>query len=248
MIKDFFVAIKMYSKALFLIKKLHLWKYFLIPAFISLVLGILLSLSIYCLSNDIGFSIARFYPFSFGKEIITSAGTILGGLIILGIGIVLYKHIVMALSAPFMAPLSEKVEEHLTGVDCKMPSMKESLVRGIRINIRNLFFELCIVIPCTILAFIPVIGIVFTLISFLTQSYYAGFGNMDYTLERHLKYQHSINFVKQNRFTAIGNGVLYTLVLLIPFVGIIFILPISTVAATISTLEKLNVDPKKLYV
>ncbi len=247
MIKDFVAAVKTYPKALFLVKKLNLWKYFFIPALISLGFAILLGFSMYYLSDDIGHLLSSFYPFTYGKEWIESAANLVGGLLILGIGLVLYKHIVMALSAPFMSPLSEKVEEYLTGVDCTIPSMGESLIRGIRINVRNLFFELLIVIPCTFLSFIPVIGLGFTILSFLTQSYYAGFGNMDYTLERHLNYRNSIGFVKGNRPTAIGNGSLYTLILLIPFIGIIFILPIAATAATISTIEKLNVDPKHLH-
>ena len=31
------------------------------------------------------------------------------------IGLILFKHIIMALSAPFMSPVSEKIEAHLTG-------------------------------------------------------------------------------------------------------------------------------------
>lgn len=246
-IKDFIAAIRAYPKALSLVRKLNLWKYFFVPALISLGLIISLSFALYYLSDDIGYVLVMLYPFSYGKEVITSASIVVGGLILLGVGLVLYKHIVMALSAPFMSPLSEKVEEYLTGIDCTIPPVSQSLVRGIRVNIRNLLFELLIVIPCTLLSFIPVIGLGFTILSFLTQSYYAGFGNMDYTLERHLNYRNSIRFVKQNRSTAIGNGILYTLVLLIPFIGIIFILPIAATAATISTIEKLNVNTKHLY-
>ncbi len=247
MIHDFLTAIKAYSKALGLVRRLNLWKYFLVPALISFGLAVLLSISIYFFSSDVGCFLLYFYPFSIGKETVASASVIVGGLIIFGMGLVLYKHIVMAFSAPFMSPVSEKVEEYITGVDCTLPSKSESLVRGIRVNLRNLFFELCIVIPCLLLSAIPVIGIIFTILSFLTQAYYAGFGNMDYTLERHLKYRNSIGFVRQNRPIAIGNGVVYMLALLIPFAGILFILPISTIAATISTIEKLKADPKEWY-
>ncbi len=247
MIHDLLTAIKAYPKAFRLVRKLNLWKYFLVPAFISFGLAILLSISIYFFSSDVGYFLLYFYPFSFGKETMASASVIAGGLVIFGIGLVLYKHVVMAFSAPFMSTISEKVEEYMTGVDCTLLSMSESLVRGIRINLRNLFFELCIVIPCSLLSTIPFIGMVFTVLSFLTQAYYAGFGNMDYTLERHLKYHNSIGFVRQNHPIAIGNGTLYMLALLVPFAGILFILPISTIAATISTVEKLKVDPKEWY-
>jgi len=86
---------------------------------------------------------------------------------------------------------------------------------------------------------IPVIGWAFTLLSFLIQAYYAGFGNIDYTLERHLSYKESIAFVKQNRGMAIGNGIIFMLFLLIPFIGFIFVLPLSVTAATTETIKKL---------
>ncbi len=248
MIKDFLSAVKKYFQAWELIRKMNLWRYFFTPALISLSIAIILAFSIYSWSDDIGQFLAKVYPFSYGKEVVDSLANLVGALLILGIGLVLYKHIVMALSAPFMSPLSEKVEEHLTGTKSKEFSTADSLARGIRINTRNLIFELLIVIPCTLLSFVPVVGIVFTIISFTIQAYYAGFGNMDYTLERHLNYRNSLRFVKQNRFTAIGNGSIYTVFLLIPFVGIILVLPIATVAATLSTIDKLKINPKQLYV
>jgi CysZ protein len=95
---------------------------------------------------------------------------------------------------------------------------------------------------------IPVVGVLFWVIGFLVQSYYAGFGNMDYTLERHFKYRESINFVKSHRGYAIGNGIVFNAVLLIPIIGIILVLPVSVTAASKATLEllqqqKLLTDP-----
>jgi len=72
------------------------------------------------------------------------------------------------------------------------------------------------------------------------QSYYAGFGNMDYTLERHFKYSESIQFVRQNKGIAIGNGIVFMLMLLIPVVGIILVLPLSVTAASTETLKVLQ--------
>ena len=99
-------------------------------------------------------------------------------------------------------------------------------------------------IPILLLGLIPVIGIVSTVLLFLMQAYYAGFGNMDYTLERHFKYRESINFVKENKGLAIGNGVVFMLFLLIPVIGVILVLPLSVTAATTETIKKIQL--KKL--
>ena len=75
------------------------------------------------------------------------------------------------------------------------------------------------------------------------QAYYAGFGNMDYTLERHFKYKESISFVKKNKGTAIGNGLIFMLFLLVPVIGVILVLPLSVTAATTETIK--NIQLKK---
>ena len=86
------------------------------------------------------------------------------------------------------------------------------------------------------------IGLFSAILLFLMQAYFAGFGNMDYTLERYFSYQKSILFVKKNRGVAIGNGLVFMLFLLIPFIGVILVLPFSVTAATIATVKLMNED------
>ena len=103
--------------------------------------------------------------------------------------------------------------------------------------------ELLLTIPILLIGFIPIIGIASSVLLFLVQAYYAGFGNMDYTLERHFKYDESIKFVKQHRGLAVGNGIVFMLFLLIPVIGIILVLPLSVTAAsteTVTLLKKQN--------
>ena len=114
------------------------------------------------------------------------------------------------------------------------------LLRGVRIAMRNLLRELLLTLPILFLGLIPVIGLFSTVLIFLLQSYFAGFGNMDPTLERHFTYKESILFVQKIKGIAIGNGFVFMLFLLIPFVGIIFIIPFSVTSATIVTLKIIN--------
>lgn len=247
MIKNIFKGIKAYSGTFKLISKLGLWKYFGIPIAISIVTATLILVTAYALSDNIGDYIFSVIPWGATTWVRTLA-VFFSGLIIIVIGFLVYKHIVMALSAPFMSPVSEKIEAYLTGVENhqhRNTSFKAQLWRGIRINVRNLAMELLLTIPILILSFIPIINIFITFILFLVQSYYAGFGNMDYTLERHFKYGESIDFVKQNKGVAIGNGMVFMLFLLIPVVGIILVLPLSVTAATTETV-KLLADKKKI--
>lgn len=242
MIKNIISGIKAYFGALSLISKLNLWKYFAIPMLISFIAALVIGISAYGLSDNIGAFISKLWVWEWGKETFSTIGNIIGGLVIIILGLILYKHIIMALSAPFMSPVSEKIEAHLLGSDktYRKTSFTDQLWRAIRINVRNLFMELLITIPLLLLSFIPVIGILFTILIFFIQAYYAGFGNMDYTLERHYKYNESLNFVRRHRGLAIGNGIIFILFLLIPFIGVILVLPLSVTAASVKTIEAID--------
>ncbi len=249
MINNILKGIQTYTGAFALISKLKLWKYFAIPIIISVVTAAIIGLSAYGLSDNIGRFIANVWPWEFGKETFTSISTFIGGIVVLAIGLILYKHIIMALSAPFMSPVSEKIEAHLTGVERhshRNTSFKEQLWRGIRINIRNLGKELLITLPILVLKFIPVVNIFSTVLLFLVQAYYAGFGNMDYTLERHFKYRESINFVGKHKGIAIGNGIVFILFLFIPVIGVILVLPLSVTASSINTVNLLKEEKLRL--
>jgi CysZ protein len=63
---------------------------------------------------------------------------------------------------------------------------------------------------------------------------------MDYTLERHFEVKESVLFVKKNRGLAIGNGMVFMAMLLIPVVGIILVLPISVTASTTETVMQIE--------
>jgi CysZ protein len=247
MIKNIVLGIKAYFGAFSLISKLKLWKFFAIPMLISFFIAVLIFVLAYSLSDNIGFYISKIWVWQWGKETFATIGNIIGGLLIIILGLIIYKHVIMALSAPFMSPVSEKIESHLTSNashNHRITSFSQQLFRGIRINVRNLGMELLLTIPILLLGFIPIIGLFSTVLLFLVQAYYAGFGNMDYTLERHFKYNESVQFIRNHRGLAIGNGIVFMLFLLIPIIGVILVLPLSVTAASVKTVEALELNNK----
>ena len=250
MIKNIILGIKEYGGAFALISKLKLWKYFIIPVFISIFTAVLIALEAYILSVNIGSFISKAWMWGWGKGTFTGLSNFFGAVIIIILGLIVYKHIILAFSAPFMGIVSEKIEFHLYG-DVKhlhrKSSFFEQLIRGIRINIRNLSKELLFSLPLLILKFIPIVNLFSTMLLFLLQAYYAGFGNMDYTLERHFNYRDSVHFIQKRRGFAIGNGIVFMLCLLIPVVGIIIVLPLSVTAATTKTLSLLHDKHEIVY-
>jgi CysZ protein len=241
MIRSIINGVKAYFDAFSIISKLNLWKYFAVPILISLSIGLTVTASVYYLSSDIGYYISQIWPWEFGKSTFEFISNLLSGIAIVAVGLILYKHIVLALSAPFMGPVSEKIEKHISGerIQFKKSSMIELLSRGIRISLRNLSRELILTVIILLFSFIPLIGLFSSLAIFFVQAYYAGFGNMDYTLERHFTYKESICFVKKNKGVAIGNGLVFTLLALIPVIGVIIVLPLSVTAATRETIKKI---------
>lgn len=242
MISNLIDGLKAYLEAYEVISRLKLWRFFLIPMLISVLIFLNIVLVSIGFSDEIGLYISSFWSWDFGKETINTVSMILGGIILISIGLIVFKHLVMILSAPFMGPISKKIEDDFTGVtsQTQVSSPLTLMFRSIKISSRNLFRELLLSIPILILGLIPLIGFFSLFLLFLMQAYFAGFGNMDYTLERHFSYQKSIQFVKANKGIAIGNGLVFMLFLLIPFVGIILIIPFSVTSATIATIKIIN--------
>jgi len=239
MFKNIIRGIRAYGGTFQLISKLGLWKYFGIPILISVLTFALVGFSAYALSDNIGGLISKAWVWEWGSQTFRTISDVIGGLLVIAVGFILYKHIVMALSAPFMSPVSEKIEAHILGEihQHRETSFMAQLWRGIRINVRNLLMELFFTIPILVLGFIPVIGIISPVLLFLMQSYYAGFGNMDYTLERHFKYGESIKFVRNHSGIAMGNGIVFMTMIFIPIIGIILVLPLSVTASTTETVR-----------
>lgn len=239
--KDLKSAISDYSVGFKLLSQLKLWKFILVPAVIALVVATLIIWGAFAFSDAIGAYIADFWPFSFWENTIRLISNFLGGAITIILGVIVFRHVVMAFSGPFMSPISQKIEDHIRGRKTKSElDFMTSLVRSIRINMRNLFLEILITLPFMLIGFIPILNIICGIIIFLFGSYFAGFGNLDYTLERHFKYKDSVSWVRKNKGLSTGNGVIFMLILLVPVAGILFVLPLSCAAATVSAVKKLS--------
>lgn len=244
MIKEFFSGIQAYFQAFGLLFKLRLWKFVFIPGLISIFLGGAIGTSAWLLAGQLGSWLLSWYPFAWGLDFMSGFSAWVGGILIVVFGLIIYKHLVMIIVAPFMAPLSERVERHLMGGGSNYKGFSwaqagKDFARGLYINLRNLIRELLFVAPLLILSIIPGVGLIPIILIFIIQAYYAGFGNMDYTLERHFTTKGTIQFVKSHRGLAIGNGTVFMLLLMTGF-GFLVAPPLATIAATIQTVKKLD--------
>ncbi len=243
MFTEFISGVTAYGRAVAHVSKYKLWAYILLPGLISVFIGVGVFATAWALSDDIGQLIIGFWKWDFARGIVSGVANVFGGLLLAALGLLIFKQLVMVLTAPFLSVLSEKVERQLTGygdsVGWSVRKILKDMARGLAIAVRNLLRELTLTILLLLIGLIPVFTPFTSALIFLLQSYYAGFGNLDFALERHYGYSDSVRFVKAHRGLAIGNGMVF-LLLLFTFVGFLVAMPLGTVAATIETVKRLE--------
>lgn len=237
-----FQSIIDYKNSFRLINKLHLWRYFGVPIIISCLTSIGILILAWKYGSTIGGLTEKIWIWDYGETYFRGFATFFGRVFIVVLGMLIFRRVVMALSAPFMGSVAEKIEKHLYP-DTYFPNQSgffTLLFRGIRINLRNFILELIILAPLLLMSMIPLIGFITGFLIITVNAYYAGFGNMDYTLERHYSYRESIRFVRKHPEIAIGNGLIFLIILGIPILGVLFALPLAVTAATQSTLNHMQ--------
>lgn len=153
-------------------------------------------------------------------------------------------YIILIFMSPIFAYLSEKTEKIITGKTYPFNGEQwmRDMSRGILITLRNIFYELAIIILIFVFSFIPIIGWIIALLStfilFFVSAYFYGFSFIDYSSERRkLNIGQSVKFVRKNKGIAISSGLIFALSMIVPFCGT-FIAPFvsifSVVGATIA--------------
>jgi CysZ protein len=170
-----------------------------------------------------------------------SIGEWVGRIALLLAGVMLYKYLVLIVVAPIMSPLSERIELSLgqTPVDkpLSLAQWAKDIVRGLHIAMRNITRELLMTAVLLLLSLVPGLAVITTPLIFVVQAYYAGFGNMDYYMERHAGVKTAATYVRRHKWLAIGNGAVFLLLLAIPFVGFLIAPAFGASAATLSILK-----------
>lgn len=149
----------------------------------------------------------------------------------------LFKYLFLIIGSPLFAYLSEKTESIIEGKDFPFSwgQFLKDIARGIRLALRNTLWQSVYTISLLILALFPVVGWITPLIVLFVECYYYGFSMLDYSCERHkLSPSESISFIGRHKGLAIGNGMVFYLMHLLPIVGWILAPAYAVVAATIS--------------
>ena len=245
MLKEIIISIQSYFAAHQFIKKHGLWKWIMFPGIIYCILFIA---GLYLF----GISSVQAIEFILQKSGIkvwleTMQDGWLNLLVIVGQGIImavlflyyfsLFKFLFLIIGSPVFAYLSERTESILEGRDFpfSFPQLLKDMWRGSKIALRNLLWQTVYVLTILILSFLPVVGWIAPLIALLTECYYFGFSMLDYSSERNkLSPSQSIEFIGRHKGLAIGNGLVFYLIHLVPLLGWLVAPSYAVIAATLS--------------
>jgi len=245
MLNDVIKGIKDYFRAFALMNKLKLWKYVFFTGILSILFGGGLVLGMMGMIQAFAGTIKALYPFEAGKEYIVTIAQFISAAATIVLGLMIYKYIVFIVFVPFLGPMSEKVEEYLTGRKTGYPAwnlvrLAKDVWRGLLISLRLLYKELIWLVVLFILGFIPLISPFVPALAFLVDAFYGGYGNFDWALERYYNVRQRIEFIRYNKGLTLGNGIPFVLLLSIPVLGFFLAPALSVVAATISVVERIE--------
>lgn len=245
LLQEIIIAIQSFLKAHRFISRHRLWKWIWIPGLVYLIL---FAIGIYFFIRSAHYPINLIFEYTGIKDWMqgVEAGwlkfLILFGQIILQVVILLFyfslfKYFFLIIGSPVFAYLSEKTEAILENKDFpfNLKRFLLDILRGIRIALRNAFWQTMFFIALFMLSFIPVAGWFMPLLTLFIEFYYLGFSMLDYTNERRGRpVRESIEFINRHKGLAIGNGMIFYLMLSIPVLGWIMAPGYAVIAATLS--------------
>ena len=152
----------------------------------------------------------------------------------------LFKYVWLIVGSPIFAYLSEKTDAILQNKEYpfNFSQLVRDIARGIKIALRNTLWQTVYMISILLLSIIPVIGWFTPVIALLVECYYYGFSMLDYSCERKkMSAPQSIYFIGTHKGLAVGNGIVFYLMHVIPVIGWVLAPAYSVIAATMSMHE-----------
>jgi CysZ protein len=248
MLKELIISIQAYFEAHNFIRKHKLWKWILIPGLIYTILFIAGFYLFWTSSTAfIEFIMVKTGARAWLDNMHDSwlnyffiVGQVILQLVMLLFYFSLFKFLFLVIGSPVFAYLSEKTESIINGKEFpfNFKQLLDDILRGIRIALRNIVWQSVYLLTILIFSFIPVIGWVAPLIALFVECYYFGFSMLDYSSERNkLSYQQSVDFIGRHKGLAIGNGMVYYLMHIVPVIGWLFAPSYAVIAATLSIIN-----------
>ncbi len=256
MLKEIIIAIQSYYKAHHFIRVHKLWKWIILP---GIIYTILFLISIYFFGKTAN-TFTEWISLKTGlKTWLDKSGNGLLRFIFTFDAIIfwviqmlfyfsLFKYIWLIVGSPVFVYLSEKTDTIITGKEFHFNAsqFRKDMLRGIYIAIRNTLWQSVYMISILILSLIPIVGWLMPLLALLVECYYYGFSMLDYSFERKkMNTTESVYFIGNHRGLAIGNGIMFFIMHIIPVIGWVLAPAYAIVAATLSLHDVKEILPVK---
>ncbi|MFN4006270.1 MAG: EI24 domain-containing protein [Chitinophagaceae bacterium] len=258
MLKALILAFKSYYKAHQLIQKHKLWKWIVLP---GILYALLFGVSMYFFGSSASSFIGWIWRITsldkwlaaVDSGILSFLFTLTGvmlWLVLMLFYFSLFKYVWLIIGSPVFAYLSEKTEAIIDGKThtFSWQQLWKDVFRGIQIALRNTLWQTVYTFSILLLSFMPLVGWITPLLALLIECYYYGFSMLDYSCERKkMTAEESIFFIGRNKGLAIGNGIIFYLMHLIPVIGWLLAPAYAVIAATVS-LNPTPTTQKKYHV
>lgn len=248
MLKEIVIAIEGYFAAYRFMLKNKLWKWIIIP---GIIYAILFVISMYLFgssaNNFIEWILRTTHLNNWLQKIdsgllafLLTFDAIILWMVLMLFYFSLFKYLWLILCSPVFAYLSEKTEAIIEEreLNFKWKQLWKDIRRGCFIAVRNALWQTVYTISILILALIPVAGWISPLIAIIVECYYYGFSMLDYSAKRrNMNTYESIYFIGTHKGLAIGNGIVFYLLHVMPIIGWILAPAYAVIAATLSMMR-----------
>jgi CysZ protein len=245
LLKEIIIAIQAYFDAHQFISRQKLWKWIVVP---GIVYALLFCIGMYFFwhstNNVVSWITGGIGVEGWLKRQRSSLLTFLFVMAELMIRIVLmlfyfslFKYLILIIGAPAFAYLSERTESSLEErpFSFSFKQLVRDAWRGVQVAGRNTAWQTVYIVAVLLLSFVPVVGWVAPVVALFIECYYYGFSMLDYSCGRaQLPQAQSIRFISHHRGLAIGNGLLFYAMHIVPVVGWVLAPAYAIIAATVS--------------
>lgn len=248
MLKEIIIAIQAYFTAHRFIQENKLWKWILIP---GILYAILFMISMYYFGHTCN-NFIEWLSLKTGLKtwldkmdsgflgFIFALSTFMLWLAMMLLYFSLFKYFFLVVGSPVFAYLSEKTEAILEGKEYpfSFKQLTRDITRGIRIAVRNALWQTVYCLSILLISIFPLVGWLTPVLAIVIECYYYGFSMLDYSMERNKKTTaESIFYIGQHRGLAVGNGLVFYLMHLLPIIGWVLAPAYAVIAATLSLID-----------
>lgn len=139
--------------------------------------------------------------------------------------------------APLIAYLGRRAHAFATGVTepVSFRALMQDVQRIWRVILKNALWQTVYFITLILISLVPVIGWITPLAGLLAECYYSGYPRLDLGCKRRgISISKSANFISLHKGLAIGNGMVFYILVMIPVLGWVVAPVYSVIAATLT--------------